>query len=236
MKSLFLESGIEPITLNAIFNINFCDAVQWRSIEEQFQFACKIGRLLDVHCVIVLPSEREDREKIGWEAIRADTVRNLKKMADAGRGEGMRIAFEPVGARERCVRSLREAWEVVSAVDDPLVGLALDAYNLFLCERLEDVEDILQMDPERIFIVHVDDADAAVPHSQLGTFDRELPGKGAIDLHRFIGKLIEVGYKGPYSMEILNKSYWQRDVESLFRETYERTAALLEDVERRCKA
>ena len=233
LAALFRARNVRPITLNAIFDVNFCGDAQWDSIVSQFRRACELGSLLDVNCVIVLPSLMEGRALTPWETILEDSVRNLRALANLGRESGMRIAFEPIGDLRRCVRSIRESWEVVRRIDDPAVGLALDAYNLYLHRGLVDVEDILRIDAERIFIVHIDDAAANVPLERLGTFDRALPGDGAIDLTSFVRAIDATGYTGAYSIEILNQEYWKRPPESLFAEAVEKIKKALVCIERK---
>lgn len=233
LAALLRAKDVRPITLNAIFNINFCDEAQWNSIQAQFRRACEFGSLLGANCVIILPSVMEGGQLPPWESILDDTVRNLKALAKLGGETGMRIAFEPIGDPSRCVRSIRESWEVVRRIDDPSIGLALDAYNLYLHRGLADVEDILQIDPERIFIVHVDDANENVPLNRLGTFDRVLPGDGAIDLNSFVRAIDETGYAGAYSVEILNQEYWRLPPEALFAEAIEKTKKALSCIERK---
>ena len=232
LKSLIVSSGVKPITLNAIFDINFLNEAQRRSIEQQLRHACDIGRLLNVDCVIVLPTACENVEQYTWEEIHRDSVANLIWMAEIGKESGMRIAFEPIGASERCVRSIKEAWEIVRDVNRGDVGLALDVYNLYLYQALNDVNDLLLVDPQKIFVVHIDDADPGTSVRLLGTFDRVLPGDGSIDLESFLSTLMRIGYEGACSIEVLNKKYWKRDPRDLFVEALDKTKRIMNKVER----
>lgn len=231
-QGLFRDSGVRPITLNAIFNINFLTEVRRRDIAEQMRRAGQIGRWIGANCVIVLPSDGEATGRHAWPSIREDSIQNLRWLAQIGATDGMRVAFEPIGAKERCVRSISAAWEIVRAVAREDVGLALDAYNLYMYDGLRDVNDIAQIDPKKVFIVHLDDADANIPYGRLGTFDRKLPGDGSIDLKTFVAQFEALGYEGPYSIEILNQQYWQRTPEALFHEALEKTRKLMKDLER----
>ena len=227
MRALFADGNVRPITLNAIFNINFLDASGRESIGAQMRRACALGELLDIHCVIVLPSDCNADGRHSEAEIFRDSVSNLKWLAEIGRDCGMKIAFEPIGARARCVRSIAQAWEIVRATGDPRIGLALDAYNLYQYRRLEDVGDIASVDPERIFIVHINDAVPEIMYDRLGSFDRSLPGDGCIDLRPFVEQLENAGYQGPYSVEVLNPSLWEIDPDVLFESAVQKTRAVL---------
>lgn len=231
LVELFHGSCVTPITLNAIFDINFCSEKQWDYILEQLRFACHIGRLLDVHCVIVLPTVLKHPEVYTWQEIKENTISSLKNLAEFGSEDDMKIAFEPIGEAGRCVRSIREAWEIVSQIPDSKIGLALDAYNLYLYKGLKDVRDISLIDPERIFIVHINDA-ADIPIERLGTFDRRIPGDGVIDVESFVREINTAGYQGAYSIEILNQEYWTRDPWKLFKEAYKKTWKILSRIEK----
>ena len=233
MRALVAASGVRPVALNAIFNINFLDEEGKTSIGRQMTRACEIGKLLGVGCLIALPSAGEDLHPHSWPEIVEDSLRNLRWMAGMSADCGMRIAFEPIGARERCVRSIREAWEIVRLADSESIGLTLDAYNLYLYNGLRDVSDLDAIDPNKIFTVHIDDADGGKAFDALGTFDRKLPGDGCIDLDAFVGRLENIGYRGPYSIELLNQEYWRREPESFFVEALEKSRALIDRCERK---
>jgi sugar phosphate isomerase/epimerase len=63
-------------------------------------------------------------------------------LAELARPYGIKLAFEPIGNKRWCVRSLDQALEIVMAVGSANVGFALDAFNLFLNKRLADIDGI----------------------------------------------------------------------------------------------
>ncbi|MDY3617583.1 sugar phosphate isomerase/epimerase family protein [Agathobaculum sp.] len=220
LTGLLRRYGLKCATINAIFSINFCSEAQWADICSQFDFACDLGRAAGADTVIVLSSERADLPD-GWtpEAVFEDTAAALHRLADLGRNSGMKIAFEPVGTM--AIGDIATAWRLVREVDRPEVGLAVDDFNLFLWDVGADFDMIRGLDPEKIFIAHINDADA-MPFAQLDQMHRCMPGDGRIDVRRYMDCLRACGYRGPVSVEVLNPRIWARGPETVIPEAYER--------------
>jgi len=88
------------------------------------------------------------------------------------------------------------------------------------------VGDIAKIAPEKIFIVHIDDA-RKIPFEDLGNFDRVLPGDGVIDCVRFVKTFFDNGYDGVVSVEILNNDLWKIPPEQLIPEAYEKARKIV---------
>ena len=222
LKALFDDHPVQPVTLNAIFDINFLSKTHWNQMLELFDFAHEIGQLLSVRNVLVLPTEFPEPPRMPWNQIVDDCVHVLNALADRGAGD-MRIAFEPIGAVGRCVRSIAQANEVIRAVNRKDVGLAVDAYNLYQYDAFNDIDDLRLLDPKSIFIVHINDANLAIPFDRLATFDRVMPGDGSIDVAKFIEAINSTGYDGVYSIELLNLDYWKREAQDVFLDALQKT-------------
>jgi 2-keto-myo-inositol isomerase len=63
---------------------------------------------------------------------------------------------------------------------------------------------------ERLAMVHLNDAPAK-PAREIEDADRVLPGQGVIALTDLVGELRERGYRGPWSLETFNPTYWADD-------------------------
>jgi sugar phosphate isomerase/epimerase len=103
--------------------------------------------------------------------------------------------------------------EIVAAADHPAVGLLIDAWHLFRADTsLEELRDSLR--PEMIFGVELDDAAAAVVGNFFeDTIDhRLLCGDGCFDLPGLVAVLRDLGFDGPWGVEILSSSFRQLPV------------------------
>jgi sugar phosphate isomerase/epimerase len=88
-----------------------------------------------------------------------DSVKVLDKLANIAKPYGIKLAFEPIGDKRWCVRSLDQALEIVEAVNRDDVGLALDSINLFLYNRLADIDSIDRVPLDKVFVYHIDDCE-----------------------------------------------------------------------------
>ena len=141
----------------------------------------------------------------------------------------MKLAFEPVGNPGCCVRTIGQAWDIVETIDQDDVGLTMDAFNLHLYNKLNDFKDIKIVDPDKIFVVHLDDGED-LPLEVLDHCHRCFPGEGVIDLNNYVKNLKDVGYDRMISIETLRPEYWKKDAEWVIRRGYETTKKLLESI------
>ncbi len=216
LQSAFAAGRLRPYALNSIENINFCTPEQWAQMLEEFRFACEVAQAIGNPYLIVVPTMGEGWDRKAAEEVFCDSVEVLHRLADLALPYGVRLAFEPIGDPRWCVRSLDQAREIVEAVDRPEVGLALDAFNLFLYNRLEDIDSIDRVPPEKIFVYHIDDGED-LPLGILDHCHRTFPGDGIIPLQAISEKLRRKGYEGICSVELFRPEYWEMDPEEVIR-------------------
>jgi sugar phosphate isomerase/epimerase len=157
---------------------------------------------------------------------RAATRRDLLVAADVLGPAGVRIALEH--AAYGALRTLREAVDLCDAVGSERCGVLVDAWHVL---RGEGEWDLLRaLDAEQIALVHLSDAPTPIGGdvAHESRFRRLPPGRGELDLPRFIGALHEVGYEGVVSLEVLSADLRSRDPTSAARELHVSFAALLD--------
>lgn len=124
---------------------------------------------------------------------------------------GIRFGLEYVGpktlmARYRYpfLRTMAEARELISAIDEPNVGLVLDSFHWYCAE--DSVDDILALHNSDIITVDLNDARADLSRDEQIDGTRELPmATGKIDLKPFMEALVKIGYDGPMRSEPFNQ-------------------------------
>lgn len=155
-----------------------------------------------------------------------------RELADEAAARGARIAFEPLNPifmnTDTFICSLAEASKLVEAVDRPNFGVLVDVWHVW---HEPDLLPRLHALGERIFGVHISDWPRGGPRCQA---DRELPGRGLIDLAAVLGALGEAGYGGPCSLEIfslegLEGSLWRLEPAQLIEESRAGFLRALED-------
>jgi 2-keto-myo-inositol isomerase len=157
-----------------------------------------------------------DMHSMDRDKVFEDSVEVLNKLADIAKPYGVKPAFEPIGDKRWCVGSLDEALRIVNAVNRDDVGLTLDSINLFLYNRLENIDTIDDVPLEKLFVYHIDDCE----NLPLGTLDhchRLYPGDGCIPLEAISEKLHTKGYTEICSVELFRPEYWELDPETVIK-------------------
>jgi sugar phosphate isomerase/epimerase len=191
------------------------------SPDERVDSLCRsVRRLaeLEPECVLFLTGPGEER--------RAAVLEGVRRVAEAGRAAGVRVALEPVHESQRdafsFVNSVADALALLAEADAPDVGLLVDGWHMG-----DDPEQI-RAAAGRIFGVHV--ADRREPTRNL--FDRVLPGDGVLPLAEILGIVRETGYDGwcdveVFSDESLPDSLWKVEPGELASRARESLEALL---------
>ena len=226
LQSFFKSSRIKPYAFNSIEDINFCDAGQWSKVLDLFRFGCETAQAVENPYIIVVPTMGDDMYEKTRREVFEDSTEVLSKLADIANPYGIKLAFEPIGDKRWCVRSLDQAMEIVQAVNRPDVGLALDAINLFLYNRLENIETIDDVPPEKIFVYHIDDCED-LPLGVLDHCHRLFPGDGIIPLKAISDKLHRKGYDEICSVELFRPEYWDMDPDFVIRTAAQKTQQFL---------
>ena len=140
----------------------------------------------------------------------------------------MKLCFELVGLRKSCVRSIEAADRIVRAVDEDNAGFVFDSYNIHLNGHCNDFSAIKNVQPEKIFAVHLMSADD-VPESEMGQDKRCFAGTGVVDTDSFLQTLKCCGYDGMVSVETFRPEYWAKTPEWVIENAYRTTREALEE-------
>jgi 2-keto-myo-inositol isomerase len=224
LKSFFSESNVKPYALNAIEEINFRKGASLAKLKEDVEKACEIAEQIGNPYLIVVPSFRDESAigKSGKE-IEEDSIEVLNRLADIGDRHNVKIAFEPVGFKSCAVRSMGQAWEIVRKTDRASVGLVIDAFNVYIFDRLSDMDVLNTIPAEKIFVFHINDCEGQVPLDAVALNHRVWPGDGVIPLERMLHILYEKGFDRIASVELFREEYWAMEPETVFRTGMEKT-------------
>jgi sugar phosphate isomerase/epimerase len=135
-------------------------------------------------------------------------------MAEAG--AGMAVEFSPAGS----IRSIREGLAVVEAVGADRAGLLVDSWHFHVGSSTW--EDLEQLRPEQIAHVQFSDVQAPISANTMDeTMERRvMPGDGLADLDRFATTLLEAGFDGLVSVEVLNRELRELPVAEFIERAY----------------
>jgi sugar phosphate isomerase/epimerase len=149
---------------------------------------------------------------------------DLLRLAELARTRHIRIAYEPIGWAS-CFSDYRDAWSLVQEVNHPQLGVLLDV--LHVSSRGQSMEAIDSFDAGKIFLAQLCDW----PQTKLSPFEiarhyRLFPGEGVARVTEFVRRLEGIGYRGLYSVEIMNDRYFHDDPATVARRGMEATLRL----------
>lgn len=122
---------------------------------------------------------------------------------------GLRVAFEAM-AWSTHINTTAAAWQLVQKINEPNLGLVVDAFHIFVLNRTLD--DLAGIPMERIFLVQLSDLATLPANDRLvdvARHQRLLPGEGHFPLHSLTHYLHQQGYAGPIGLEVFSDRYHQ---------------------------
>jgi sugar phosphate isomerase/epimerase len=127
------------------------------------------------------------------------------------RAAGVKLAIEPLhpmyAADRSCINRMGEARVICEELNDPMLGIAVDAYHVWWDPDLQ--KEIGEAGRTgRLFGFHV--CDWRVNTRSLLN-DRGLMGEGCIDLRTMRAWVEEVGVVGDIEVEIFSEECWGKD-------------------------
>ena len=130
------------------------------------------------------------------------------------------------------VTDVEKALRVVEGANAPNGGLALDTWHLGKL-RLEP-DDLRRIPPRFLSWVELCDGPYEYAEDRLDEVinRRKLPGEGEFPLQGYIAVCRELGYDGPWGIEVLSEDLRSLPIERIFDRAYETTMAQLTAGER----
>jgi sugar phosphate isomerase/epimerase len=159
--------------------------------------------------VLVCGADPAQPQQLSREQIREGILQILPVAEQAG----VRLAIEPLhpmyAADRSAITTMRQANEMATQIDSPLLGIAVDVFHLWWDPDLE--EEIRRCgEMGRLFAFHVCDWKV---HMTDMLNDRGLMGEGCIDLKKIRLWMEQSGFDGYHEVEIFSELYWSMDQE-----------------------
>jgi 2-keto-myo-inositol isomerase len=214
LRDLIAASGIKPLSINALENVTFQPAQKYQELQAECAWLCEQAGALGCRFVVVVPSPLP----VGGasrEEVKRESLEKLQSYLAIARRHGVGLAFEFLGEPNCSVPDLALCNEIVEEVDDPDLGLVLDAFHFYAGDSR--LEDIPKVDPAKLFVVHMNDVED-LPKVSLRDEHRLLPGQGVIPLQQILSRVKAIGFDGVYSIELFRPEYWAWDPARLARE------------------
>lgn len=148
----------------------------------------------------------------------------LHQLAAQATEVGTRVALEPLPFSN--ITDFRLAAELVSAADHPAAGLVVDIWHL---ERgPSTLADLAEVPGDKVFVVELNDAPA--PQSADLFHDtishRVMCGSGTFEVEGFVKTLQQIGFAGPWGVEIISDAHRRRPLEEALVDAHRTTMAV----------
>jgi len=108
----------------------------------------------------------------------------------------------------------------------PNASMLLDFYHLY--RGGNSFDSLRQLNGGVLPVFHINDYPGFIPREALEDADRVFPGDGSCPFDEILPLLQEIGFRGAFSIELFNKTYWDStDVVTLLKKSYHKTVAAL---------
>jgi len=173
--------------------------VPWR---ERWELLLEAARALGSPFIKIGTSFGEPAESVD------SFVDPLRRLADEAADAGTRVALEPLPFA--LIASMPQGAELMRRAGHEHAGLVVDYWHVFRAGTTL-AELAAALDAGMVFGVELDDADAE-PAAGATLFEdtrdnRRYPGEGAFDVPGFIRTMADIGFAGPWGVEMLSVAH-----------------------------
>ena len=156
-------------------------------------------------------------------SVIADRYRALLKVGDE---MGVVPQLELWGF-SKTLSKLSELAYVSAGAEHPNACVLPDFYHIY--KGGNDFAGLAMIEASRMHCFHMNDYPGDIPLDKIGDADRVFPGDGDCDLPHIIRGLIDRGFQGAFSLELFNRTYWERDALEVCQEGLEKSKAVVQE-------
>ena len=216
----FLEAGGHPADIRRVaqdLGIEIFDSIgfiRWADRDPAVRRAemesarREMQILREIGCAAMAAPPAGDTEGVTTEEY-AERFRELHQL-------GSEIGVEPlleIWGHRGGIRTVRKSREILAASGIEKGKVLIDPIHLH--KGGGGFGNIAELEEGSIGAVHVNDFSLAIPRGQLTDKDRRFPGDGDADLALFGGLVLQVGYRGFFSLELFIDDYGIQSAEEV---------------------
>ncbi len=143
-----------------------------------------------------------------------------------GDEEGVTPILELWGAG--ALNQLSDTAAISIGTAHPKATMLLDFYHLY--RGGNSFDSLYQINGRILPVFHINDYPASPDRKTLIDGDRVFPGDGICPFNKVLPILHEIGFRGGFSIELFNQSYWNTmDVKTLLKKSYEKTVEVIDN-------
>lgn len=230
LGDFFKSHKLKMLSYNALifFNMKRTQAEK-DAVMAQLDEIIRRCEILDCKMIVVVPS-MDLPVKATVDEIKADAVAVLKEMVKKVEPHGIKLSLEFCGAPTMSINRFEYAYDIVKAVDSPLVGVTLDQFHF---NAMASGWDALEKaDGKKIFVWHLNGTENMPCGAAYNTDEVRLwPGEpgDCLDHKRFADTLKKIGFQGDVcTVEVFRPDYYKLSSEENIKKAAEVTRAHVE--------
>jgi len=159
-------------------------------------------------------------------------VRELDRLAAEAGSRGIPVALEPTAISN--LSDLAAAVGFIRAVDNPFAGLCLDLWHLRRSGTTNEQLAALLSISDVLVVELADGAGGVVGSLAEDNLERRLPpGEGALDAPGFVATMHDLGWRGPWGVEIMADAHRRLTVPAALRIARAATMLCLDEADQR---
>ena len=227
LGDFFKSHKIKMLSYNALifFNMKQTQAEK-DAVMAQLDEIIRRCEILGCKMIVVVPS-MDLPVKATVDEFKTDAVAVLKEMVKKVEPHGIKLSLEFCGAPTMSINRFEYAYDIVKAVDSPLVGVTLDQFHF---NAMASGWDALEKaDGKKIFVWHLNGTENMPCGAAYNTDEVRLwPGeKGdCLDHKRFADTLKKIGFEGDVcTIEVFRPDYYKLSSEENIKKAAEVTRA-----------
>jgi 2-keto-myo-inositol isomerase len=221
-RKLIDAANLKTHAINSIEQINSRDAATRQKVLARTREISEWCRALDCPWIIAVPGPTSPGATLVQ--TRDETVAVLRAMNEVSAPRGVKLAFEFLGFPWCSVQTVAQAWEIVSAINLPTVGMVIDTCHFFAGGST--IGSIKALDARKLAVLHINDVEK-MPRELIEDANRLFPGDGVIPLKEIIVAVRSTGYDGVASVEIFRPAYWRRKPLAVAKEAYTKSKKVI---------
>lgn len=223
----FKTHNLKMLSYNALIFFNMKQTQEEKdAIMSELDEIIRRCNILGCKMIVVVPSmDLPVHATVG--EIKDDAVAVLKEMVKKVEPHGIKLSLEFCGAPSMSINRFEYAYDIVKAVDSPMVGITLDQYHFHaMASQWETLE---KADASKIFVWHLNGMEDMPCGAAYNTDEKRLwPGEegDCLDHKRYADTLKKIGFTGDVcTIEVFRPDYYKLSQEENVKKAAEVTKA-----------
>lgn len=227
MGNWFQTHHLKMLSYNALIFFNMKQTQQEKdAVMAELDEIIRRCNILGCKMIVVVPSmDLNVHATVGQ--IKDDAVAVLKEMAKKVEPYGIKLSLEFCGCPTMSINRFEYAYDIVTAVGSPLVGITLDQYHFHaMASQWETLE---KADGKKIFVWHLNGMEDMPCGAAYNNDEKRLwPGEegDCLDHKRYADTLKKIGFEGDVcTIEVFRPAYYELSQEENVKKAAEVTKA-----------